>query len=247
MRRFETKTVVVTGGSRGIGLSIVKEFAKEGANVIVCCSKHTDERDKMFREISVLNKVNIYPIYFDMGNENSIKEGLMEIKALKVSIDTLVNNAGISHMAILPFTKLSDARNVFQVNYFSHLQVVQGLIGLLKKSSFPSIVNMASVAGIDGGIGVSVYGATKASMIILTKVLAKELAQMKIRVNAVAPGMIDTEMANEMGAKAINDMVASTAVGRIGSIEEVAKAVLFLASEESSYINGQVIRVDGGI
>lgn len=247
MKKLESKTAIVTGGSRGIGLAIVKEFAKEGANVIVCCSKRTDERDKMFQEIAICNNVNIYPIYFDMGNEDSIKSGLDEIKSLKLPIDILVNNAGVSHMAILPFTKMNDVRNVFQINFFAHLQMIQGLIGFLKKSSHPSIINMASVAGIDGGIGVSVYGATKASLILLTKVLSKELAHMKIRVNAVAPGMIDTELASEMGEKAINDMVESTAVGRIGKTEEVAKTVAFLSSEESSYINGQVIRIDGGI
>lgn len=247
MRKLESKTAIITGGSRGIGLAIVKEFAKEGANVIVSCSKRTDERDRMFQEIASCNDVCIHPIYFDMGKEDSIKSGLAEIKSLKLPIDILVNNAGVAHMAILPFTRINDARDVFQINFFAHLQIIQGLIGLLKKSSYPSIINMASVAGIDGGIGVSVYGASKASLILLTKVLSKELAQMKIRVNAVAPGMIDTELALQMGEKAINDMVALTSAGRIGTTEEVAKTVAFLASEEASYINGQIIRIDGGI
>lgn len=247
MRKLEKKIAVVTGASRGIGLAIVESLAQVGANVVACSSKPNEVCETAYQNIEKKYNVSIYPVFFDMSDETSVKEGMREIKKLNQSIDILVNNAGIAHMSLLPFTKTSDMHRVFQINFFSQYLIIQELIGLLKKSPYPSIINIASVAGIDGGVGVSVYGASKASMILLTKVLSQELAQLKIRVNAVAPGMINTKLATQMGEKAIDNTVSKTAVGRIGMPLDVANVVAFLASEESSYINGQVIRVDGGI
>jgi 3-oxoacyl-[acyl-carrier protein] reductase len=247
MDDLKNKAVVITGCSRGIGLAILKRFAANGANVIACCSHRTDERELMFAEIAKTNNVSVFPVYFDMSDEVSVKNGVKEIKALKQPISVLVNNAGISYMGLFAFTKISDAHHVFQVNYFSQLVMIQGLIGVLSKNGPASIINVASVAGIDGGVGVSIYGSTKASMILITKVLAQELASMNIRVNAVSPGIIETDMATQMGEKAIEATILSSSIKRIGKTDEVANTVLFLASKESSYINGQIIRVDGGI
>jgi len=247
MKRLSNRTAVVTGGSRGIGLAILKELASEGANIIACSSHRTEERETLYKRIAEENKVSIFPIYFDMADEDSVKEGVKKIKALNLPVDILVNNAGVSHMAILPFTKMTDVHRVFQVNVFSQMLITQNLIGLLSKSEHASIINMSSVAGIDGGVGVCTYGASKAAVALQTKVLAKELSNMKIRVNAIAPGMIDTEMAKQMGDKAVEDMVMSNAAKRIGAPDEVAKCVAFLASDDSSYVNGQTIKIDGGL
>lgn len=247
MKRLQNKTAVVTGASRGIGRAILKKMAEEGANVIACSSHPTDERVAMYADISKEYDVTITPVYFDMRDEESVKKGVQEIKALKLPISILVNNAGISQMGLLAFTKIADAHKIFQVNYFSQLVMIQSLMGTLSKNDSASIINVASVAGIDGGVGVSVYGSTKAAIILLTKVLAQEFAQMHIRVNAIAPGMIETDLADEMGEKAKSSTVQSSALKRIGTAEEVANAVAFLASKEASYINGQTIRIDGGI
>lgn len=247
MKRLQNRTAVVTGASRGIGVAIVTKLAEEGANIIACSSHTTDEREVAFKKIAEDNGVIITPVYFDLSDEEAVRTGVKEIKALGRPIDILVNNAGIGRISLLSLTRMADAHKIFQVNYFSPLIIIQGLVGLLKKSTCPSIINMTSVAGLDGGIGVAIYGSSKASIALTTKVLAQEFAQMKIRVNAVAPGMIETEMADDMGEKAKELMVASTAIKRLGRAEEVANTVAFLASDDASYINGQIIRVDGGI
>lgn len=245
MRRFEGRTVVITGSNRGMGLEILKQFAAEGANIIACMRTEKDETKIALSKIAEENCVTITPVYFDMSDEAAVKAGCKEIKALKQPVDVLINNAGIPHLALLPFTRMQDVHNVFQVNYFSQLLVTQSLLGLLSKSAHGAIVNMASIAGIDGDAGNAVYGATKASMILLTKVLSKELAG-KVRVNAVAPGLTETDFAEKMGAKAKESMEELSLMHRLGNPSEIAKTVVFLASDDASFINGQVIRVDGG-
>lgn len=246
MKRFENRTVVITGSNRGLGLEILKQFASEGANIIACMRSEKEETKATLNAIAEENGISITPIYFDMADEAAVKAGCKEIKAMKVPVDVLVNNAGVPHLAILPFTKMQDVHDVFQVNYFSQLLITQSLCGLLRKSAHGAIVNMASIAGIDGEAGNAVYGATKASMILLTRVLSKELAG-KVRVNAVAPGLTETDFAEKMGAKAKESMEQSSLMHRLGNPSEIAKTVAFLASDDASFINGQVIRVDGGV
>lgn len=246
MKTFANKTVVITGSSRGIGLALVKKFAEAGANIVACSSTFSEERDAMYKKIACDYHVELLPVYFDMSNEDSVRNGINQIKELKRSIDVLVNNAGISLIKTILFTKMEDLHRVFQINFFSTYLLTQGVVKMMKGTEGKSIINIASVAGIDGGVGVSAYGASKAAIIQLTKVMAQEFAPLKIRVNAVAPGMVDTEMATKMGTAAIENMTKNSASGRMAKPEEVADAVVFLASNESSYINGDVIRVDGG-
>jgi 3-oxoacyl-[acyl-carrier protein] reductase len=246
MRRLEGKTAMITGSNRGMGLAILKLFVSEGANVIACCRTKTEETESLFSSLAAEHAVTVTPVYFDMSDEESVKAGIKEIKALKTPLQILVNNAGIPHLAILPFTKMADAHQVFQVNYFAPMQLIQGLQGLLGKGKPASIVNMASIAGLNGDPGNSVYGASKAALILLTKVVAKEFAPMGIRCNAVAPGLTETDFAEKMGEKAKESMIQTSAMHRLGTPDEVAKAVLYLASDESSFVNGEVIRVDGG-
>ena len=246
MKRFENRTVVITGSNRGIGLEILRQFAVEGANIIACMRTESEETKSLLDDIAIANGVTIIPVYFDMADELSVKAGCKVIKSLKQPVDILINNAGMPHLAILPFTKMQDVHEVFQVNYFSQILITQSLYVLLSKSEHGSIVNIASIAGIDGETGNSVYGATKASMILFTKVLSNELAG-KVRVNAVAPGLTKTDFAVRMGDKAKESMEQSSLMHRLGNPSEIAKTVLFLASDDASFITGQVVRVDGGV
>lgn len=242
----ETKRVVlITGADGGIGTETAKKFAAEGCELILCFKEKTDLTISLIDSLTGEFGVIVHPVYFDLSDEESIKTGLKEIKALKLKLDVLINCAGIPHLAILQFTRMADVRRVFQINYFAQLQITQGLLSIMKKNQGASIVNISSVAGLDGEPGNSVYGATKASMAIFTQVLAKETAPFGIRVNAVAPGLTNTRFADQMGDKAKESMTSSSTMHRLGRPEEIANAIYFLASPEASFINGQIIRVDG--
>lgn len=247
MGHLENKVVCITGADGGIGREITKKFAKEKANLILCGLAETIEFNEFIHSLRIEYGIEVYPLYFDLSDEEAIKNGLKDIKALKLKINILINNAGMPHLAILPFTKMADVRKVFQVNYFAQLQITQGLLGCMAKDGESVILNAASIAGIDGDMGNCVYGATKASMILFTKVLAKELSSSKIRVNAVAPGLTDTGFALAMGDKAKASMEEISLMHRLATPEEIANMYYFLASKEASFINGQVIRVDGGV
>lgn len=247
MNRFKGKNIVITGSSRGIGLAILELFAQEGADIAACSNKHSDTVLLKYKEIATINNVQITPYFFDMSNEEAVKDGVKEIKTAMPVVDVLVNNAGVSHIAPFMMSKMEDLHHVFQINYFSQMVLTQGLLGCLKKAKGASIVNMTSIAGLDGGIGVTAYGSSKAAIALTTKVLAQELAFFKIRVNGVAPGMVETDMAISMGEKAAENTSNSAALRRLAQPEEVAQMVVFLASEQASYITGQIVRVDGGI
>ena len=240
------KTAVITGADGGIGFQIVKLFAENGANIIACTIVPNEDFEKRLRETAEANGISADTICFDLSDTESVKNGIKEIKALKKPIDILVNNAGIGHLALVPMISMEDMKKVFQINYFAQVQIVQGLYRALTKSQ-GCIINLASAAGIDGDSGNTVYGATKASMILFTKVLSKELAPAGVRVNAIAPGLVCTGLADAMGDKAKESMLSTSLMHRLGNPEEIAKTALFLASDSSSFINGQIIRVDGGM
>ena len=247
MKQFENKVVMVTGADGGIGREITKKFAAEGATLILTSIVESPAFLEFVSELVNDYQVEVHPFFFDLSDEEAIKEGVKAIKALKLKIKVLINNAGMPHLAILPFTKMVDVKKVFQVNYFAQLQITQSLLGSMAKNGEGVILNAASIAGIDGDPGNAVYGATKASMILFTKVLSKELAPQGIRVNAVAPGLTSTPFADAMGDKAKASMEQISSMGRLATPSEIANTYYFLASDAASFINGQVIRVDGGV
>jgi len=247
MKTFENKVVMITGADGGIGREITKRFAVEGATLILTSIVQSKSFDAFMAALKNEYGTIIHPFYFDLSDEDSIKTGIKVIKSLKMKISVLINNAGMPHLAILPFTRMADVRKTFQVNYFAQLQITQSLIGSISKDGDGVVLNAASIAGIDGDVGNSVYGATKASMILFTKVLSKELAPSHIRVNAVAPGLTATSFADVMGDKAKSSMEQISAMHRMAMPQEIANTYYFLASPEANFINGQVVRVDGGV
>lgn len=246
MRRLEGKTALITGCNRGIGLAILRKFVQEGANIIALTRTLNPEIEKEICELKDIHKVNITRYAVDLLNEGQVRDIMKEVSSKEHKIDILVNNAGVSAGGFMIMTPMQKIHDVFQVNYFSQVLLTQCVAKLMMKQKRGSIVFMSSVLGLDSRAGGSAYGASKAAVAYLTKTLSKELGGFNIRVNAIAPNLIDTDMAHEMEAKSFADMIEATSLKRIGYPEEVAGLAVYLASDEASYITGQIIRIDGG-
>jgi 3-oxoacyl-[acyl-carrier protein] reductase len=242
---LEGKKAVVTGGSRGIGMEIVKLFLKEGASVTfldLIESEFMDEYEALTKErgTSVLYKKT------NVSSEDEVNRVIKEILD-DGNIDILVNNAGITRDGLIFRMPLENWEMVLTINLTSAFLVSKPVARAMAKQRSGSIINMASVVGVGGNAGQTNYSASKAGLIGFTKSLAKEVAARNVRVNAVAPGFIDTEMTQKLSDQAKDAMLGQVPMGRPGTPEEVAKVVLFLASDLSSYVTGRVIQIDGGM
>lgn len=244
---LDNKVALITGANRGIGKAILELFAQHGANIWACARKKDLEFERYLFEIGQENNVKVKPLYFDLKIESEIKAALKPLILEKEKLNILVNNAGIAHGSFFQMTSIEKIKEIFEVNYFSQLLVTQQLIKLIKRQGKGSIINISSIAGIDAEAGFIAYGSSKAALIYATKVLAIELAVDNIRVNAIAPGLTDTDMAQQMEHKAKENMVQSSAMHRLAMPNEIADTALYLASNLSEFVNGQVIRVDGGM
>ena len=244
---MERKTVLITGCNRGIGKEAVRLFAKSGYNLICCVRKENEEFSSYITELKEVSKIDVDIIYFDMTDEDSIKEALKPILKERRLVDVLINNAGVATGGFLQMTSMKQLKEVFQINYFSHVLITQLITKLMMRQKSGCIINMGSVAGLDNFAGYTAYGASKAAMMAFTRTIARELAPYNIRVNAIAPGLTDTGMADQMEEKAWKEMVERTDMNRLGKPHEIAQMMLFLASEEASFITGQIYRVDGGM
>lgn len=247
MKKLENKTALITGCNRGIGKAILEAVVREGASVIACTRVIDDDLLLFYSSLEKEYSVKVYPIQVDMMDEDSVKTAIKEICAYKLPIHILVNNAGVACFDGLMKLSSETLKSVFQVNYFSPLLLLKGVVMPMMKAKGASVINITSVAGMDGTIGNCSYGASKASMILATKTLSKELAKAKVRVNAVAPSIVTTDMSASINDEVLNQQLSVTALGRPSTPDEIAKVVVFLASDESSYITGQIIRVDGGM
>jgi 3-oxoacyl-[acyl-carrier protein] reductase len=241
------KNAIITGCARGIGKSIVEIFAHNGANIWACARKKTEEFEQTLQLLSEKYNVEIKPVYFDLTYKDQMKIAVRTIMSDKKDIDILVNNAGITYNALFQMSTIDKINEVFDVNFISPFLFTQYIVKLMLRKKSGSIINIASSAAIDGNPGRSVYGASKAALLCSTKSLAAELGDQGIRANVIAPGITKTEMLSSMTEEVINQTVINTDMKRPGEPNDIANAVLFLASDLSSYVTGQVIRVDGGM
>lgn len=241
------KNAIITGCNRGIGKAILEAFAANGANVFACIRRDTEEFNDYVKELSQRYNIEIWPLYFDLADQAQIKQAAKEIQATKKSIDVLVNNAGITYNALFQMSSMDKLQEVFNINFYSMFLLTQYISKLMMRQKYGSIINIASSAAIDANPGKSIYGASKAAVICMTKAISRELGEHKIRANAIAPGVTDTEMLTSMSDIVIKDSIQNSDLKRVGKPSEIAETAVFLASDLSAYITGQVIRVDGGL
>ncbi len=242
------KNILITGTNRGIGKAILVECAKNGANILAHAREKNDEFLEFIKQLALQYDVTITPIFFDMTDTQKMRIVLNDVLKSDLNVDGIINNAGIIHSKLFQMTSIKEMRDVFEVNLFSHMELTQLILRKWRKrpQSHKFIINMASDAGFNLRVGSSAYGVSKAAIIAWTKVLSKELAYYNVRVNAIAPGLTSSNMATSLGEKAINEITNLSLMKRLGTPEEIANVAVFLASEKASFVNGQIIRVDGG-
>ena len=245
---FSNKNVIITGANKGIGKEILLLFAKNNANIIACTRKKDDTFQNEINNISKDNNINITNINFDYSTIDEVKESANYIIKNFEKIDVLINNAGVIDTSLFQMTKLSKIREIFEINFFAQLEFTQIILKKMIKNQSSSIINISSTAAMDPVSGRIAYSASKSSIITFSKILSKELAKFKVRVNVIAPGLTETELMRKSHSdEVVEDVLKNISLGRIGNTRDVANLALFLASDKSDYINGQVIRIDGGM
>lgn len=241
-----SKVALITGATRGIGKQIALTLAKEGYNIALNYRKENEELTTLKNEIEQ-NNVKCLTVQGDVSNfedcENIVKETINEFE----KIDVLVNNAGITKDMLLARMKEEDFKQVIDVNLVGTFNMTKNAISYMMKARQGRIINISSVVGVVGNAGQTNYSASKAGIIGFTKSLAKEVASRNILVNAVAPGFIETSMTDVLKEDVKQEIAKNIPLKRMGSAQDVANVVKFLASEDSSYITGQVINIDGGM
>lgn len=241
-----SKVAFITGATRGIGKAIALELAKEGYNIALNYRTENEALENLKKEISEIG-VECYPVQGDVSKAEDSERMTKEIIEHFEQIDVLVNNAGITKDNLILRMKEEEFTDVINVNLVGTFNITKNVIKYMTKKRYGKIINLSSVVGISGNAGQSNYAASKAGIIGFTKSIAKELASRNITANAVAPGFIQTDMTNVLKDEIKEAIEGTIPLKRLGTAEDVAKVVKFLASEESSYITGQVINVDGGM
>ncbi len=236
----------ITGASRGIGRATAVEAARQGATVILL-ARSIEGLSETAREIESFGGPKPQLIVCDVSDETALKSAFREVQSHTKTLDFLVNNAGIMRDAIVGMISTAQIRAVLETNIVSVIEIMQFSARLMLPRKAGSIINMASVMGHSGNEGQIVYAASKAAVIGATKSAARELAPKGIRVNAVAPGVIATDMTANIPEPKMQELLHAIKMGRVGRAEEVAKVICLLASSYTSYVTGQVIGVDGGM
>lgn len=243
---FAGKTVMITGANRGIGFATVEVFAEQGADIWACARTQTDEFEDRLKALADKNAVTITPIYFDVTEEKEVKDAVKRIGNYSRMVDVLVNNAGISIERLFHMTSSEMMEKAMKTNFLSQVLLSQLVSRYMMKAKSGSIINIASISGIEGKQGSIAYGSSKAAVIFSTKTMARELGKYGIRVNSISPGFIATDMWEGRSSEIKDKILKETSLHRQGTPKEIANVIIFLASELSSYITGQNIVVDGG-
>lgn len=243
---LKDKKVVITGGSRGIGKAIAKKFAINGADLAIVATRESDEAKNTVEELRKMgNEVRLYTC--DIKNPEQVEAMSGEILTDFGSIDVLVNNAGVTRDNLLPNLSIMDIDNVVDTNLKGAMYVTRSFIRSFVRQRHGNIINMSSVVGLMGNKGQTNYAASKAGLVGFTKSVAREYGRKNIRCNAIAPGYIETEMTAALSEDQRKELLMELPIKRLGSPEDVADLALFLAADSSSYITGEVIKVDGGM
>ncbi len=241
---FNNKICVVTGAAQGIGRTIVERFAQNGATMVYALDMNGEVLSKAF-----MDNNNVKPVVVNICDRSAIDALVQQIEADFGKIDVLVNNAGITRDALIEKMTEQDWDMVIDVNLKGVFNLTQAVAPIMMANNYGSIVTMSSVVGTDGNIGQTNYAATKGGVIAMTKGWAKEFARKgaQVRANCVAPGFVETPMTADLPEKVLSMMKQKTPLGRMGTPDDIANGVEFLASDKSSFITGQVLKVDGGL
>lgn len=245
MGRFDDRKVLVTGGSRGIGRALCEAFAREGADVATC-ARTAEALEETKAAVEGLGR-RCLALPLDITQSSAVNDAVSQVMSEFGQLDALVNNAGVT--VDKPLLRMSDEDwdRVMDTNAKGAFLLTRVVGRQMLKRKGGSIVNLTSVVGVMGNPGQTNYAASKAAIIGFTKACAREFAGRGVRVNAVAPGFIDTDMTRAMGAEVQEALVSRIPLGRVGSVEDVANAVLYLAGDEASYLTGTVLHVNGGL
>jgi len=247
LNSLKNKNVIITGCNKGIGKATLKNFAQYGANIFACVRTNSSEFKKFTSNLQKIYKVKIYVIKLDLLKKSSISNCVNEIYKITKNIDILVNNAGILFNSLFQMTSEKQLQEMFQVNYFSQVYLTQSISRVMTKNKKGNIIFVSSTSGINGDYGRFAYSSSKAAILSTVKTLSKEFSNYNIRVNAISPGLTETDlMLSNTKENIINSEIEKISLKRIASTNEIADIILFLASEKSSYINGQNIVADGG-
>ncbi|MDC5811470.1 beta-ketoacyl-ACP reductase [Vibrio europaeus] len=241
---FENKICLVTGAAQGIGRAITERFAQNGAEKVYALDMNSDGLAAAFSDIE-----NVEAVTVNICDRQAIAELVEFIKQQYSRVDVLVNNAGVTRDALIDKMTEQEWDFVLDVNLKGVFNLTQAIAPLMMENNYGSIVTMSSVVGTDGNIGQTNYAATKGGVIAMTKGWAKEFARKgaQVRANCVAPGFIETPMTADLPEKVLDMMKGKTPLGRMGTTEDITNGVEFLASDKSSFITGQVLKIDGGL
>lgn len=244
---LKNKTVLITGSNRGIGKAIAEEFTKNGANIIAHARKETPDFLNNLENLKNKYDVEVQPVYFELTNSEEMKLALKPLIISKSPIDILVNCAGVAHVSMFSQTPISKIKEIFDINYFAQLEIIQLILRKMTRQNYGNVINIGSVTGLITSEGQIPYSTSKLSLMQATKNLAAEYGRFNIKFNAVALGVVNTDMMKSLNDDEKKYFEDRTIMKRFCEPEEAAKVVRFLASDDASYINGQIIRVDGGL
>ncbi|MGF1696341.1 beta-ketoacyl-ACP reductase [Vibrio lamellibrachiae] len=241
---LKDKICIVTGGAQGIGRTIVERFSAEGAKCVYACDMNSQAMNDAYESLG-----NVRAMQLNVCDRASITALIEQIQKEHGRVDVLVNNAGVTRDNLLERMSEQDWDLVIDVNLKGVFNMTQAIAPMMIENNAGSVITMSSVVGTDGNIGQSNYAATKGGVIAMTKGWAKEFARKgaQVRANCVAPGFIETPMTKDLPQKVLDHMTSKTPLARMGTGDDIANGVTFLASEQSSFITGQTLKIDGGL